>query len=834
MKSTRTGALIVLTITIAAVSAWADPAVTTIQVVQDPAKLAQPWAAIVQKGDFLISDGKTTAAVSASSRTSLSTINYGNLEAAGVILGFVPEGASKRALTQIGAPSVQVAGQTLKMGPVTAQQEGGGIFVRTIYEGADGLKLEVRTRYAFALESRRINIVSEVRNAGRSDVKGLSFGLGANAFQSYSFIPYQGQAFPKLNFRVWQRPDHVLGWYNANPTGRAAGSESSKLGVGQVSRVSYVLLAGTDPSQISERLYKLAEVKSEPAAFALTGFDGLTEVVIKETATGVVFFRTFMDKPAPLTVPLPRGTYTVAANFFPAVVERSFRVDASAAGAGGALGSPAGKPLTLAAPKLGRLRVSIADGKGKPVLGKVMFIGLVPDRSPYFPPQNPVITGRGWEGTKNSVYPLREKLDVTVPAGTYLVTAAHGPEYTRESRVVEVFDGENPALEFRIAKAVGTAGLVSIDPHMHTQNSDGSVLIPERLKSLAAEGIEIAVSADHNFITDYRPDLERLGIGEELAVILGEEITARGGSIHCNAYPVARRENDPKGGAISVADDKPDVLFGLIRTKDPGAIVQINHPRSRGLGYFLTYGLEEKTAAEAKAPFSMNFDVMEIMNGSKFGGANSRSVEDWFHLLNRGYGVRAVGSSDAHGIDGGEPTYSRTYVMYAGPKGGKLDQAAVAKALKEGRSFVSNGPIVIVRGNGGAKLGDTVRAKKGKIELDVRVESAPWIDVSEVRLVVNGERRPPLEMKGGDGKAVRYKGRVGLTIERDAWITVEVRGNGSLYPVVQQRAGGGGSAESAAFPYAMTNPIFFDVDGDGTCAPLWPEKIMIKQAGGAK
>jgi hypothetical protein len=166
-------------------------------------------------------------------------------------------------------------------------------------------------------------------------------------------------------------------------------------------------------------------------------------------------------------------------------------------------------------------------------------------------------------------------------------------------------------------------------------------------------------------------------------------------------------------------------------------------------------------------------------------------------------------------------------VIYAGKKGAGLDQAAVAKAIKEGRSFVSNGPIVNVRANGRGTMGDLVRAKKGKVELDVRVESAPWIDVSEVRLVVNGERREPLKMEGGDGKAVRFHDDVEVTLERDAWITVEVRGKGSLYPVVQQRAGGG-AADNAAFPYAMTNPIFFDVDGDGKFSPVWVEKIKIK------
>ena len=120
-----------------------------------------------------------------------------------------------------------------------------------------------------------------------------------------------------------------------------------------------------------------------------------------------------------------------------------------------------------------------------------------------------------------------------------------------------------------------------------------------------------------------------------------------------------------------------------------------------------------------------------------------------------------------------------------------------------------------------------MRATKGRLELDIRVLGAPWLDVSEVRLIVNGERGEPLPMKGRDGRTIKFRDRVGLTLERDGWIAVEVRGRDSLYPVVQQRSGDG-TAESAAFPYALTNPIFFDVDGNGRSDPVWPEKVDVK------
>jgi hypothetical protein len=799
----------------AAAGAWS--AAVTIQVVQDPAKLAPPLSGFVQKGDFLVTDGKTTAIVAASPRVSASAVDYRNLEAAGYVAAFLPPGGgSARAEVQVGIPSVRVAGKALKLGPASVVQEGAGTLARVLCQGAAGLKLEVVTRIGFAFEAGRITLVSEIRNAGSSAVSDLSFSLGANALQSFNFSPFQATAFPKLNFRVFERPDHALGWFNPNPFEKEKEFLPGRLLPGRVHRVSYSLVAGPGPVDVLKKLYLLAGVKPEQASFEFPNFDGLTEVIVREPASGMVFFRSFMNRPAGLSLPLPRGTYNVRAHFFPAVVEKTIVVDGTAS-----------KPIKLEAPAFGRVKVSVLDPRKKHVLGKVTFIGLAPSFSPYFKPDNPILTGRGWETAKNSVFPMGETVEVLLPAGVYVAASSRGPQYTREARVIEVVGGENEALEFRLEKAVEAAGMLALDTHMHTQYSDGSTSIGERLRSVAAEGLEAIVSTDHNFVSDYRPDLERLGLVKELAVIVGNEVTARTGSIHYNAFPVKIRPDEAKNGAISVEDDTPATLFGLSRTKDPGSLVHLNHPRSRGLGYFLTYDLESETAASAKAPFSMDFDVMEAMNGAKFGGSNRLTIEDWFRFLNRGYPVRVVGSSDAHGIDGGEPGYSRTYVLYHGPKASGLDQSAVIKAIKEGRSFVTNGPLVSVRADGRGGLGDLVKAPKKRVDLEVRVTGAPWLDVSEVRLVVNGERREPLPMKGGDGRTVKFRDRIRLLLESDAWVVVEVRGRPSLYPVIQQRASDG-LAENAAFPYALTNPVFVDVDGNGRYDPVWPEKVVIK------
>ncbi len=101
------------------------------------------------------------------------------------------------------------------------------------------------------------------------------------------------------------------------------------------------------------------------------------------------------------------------------------------------------------------------------------------------------------------------------------------------------------------------------------------------------------------------------------------------------------------------------------------------------------------------------------------------------------------------------------------------------------------------------------------------------MDVSEVRLVVNGERKDVFPVAGPARGPVRFEKTVRLELERDSWIAVEAIGAQSLYPLVQQRSGDG-KPESAARPYALSNPIFVDADRNGRLDPVWPEKIAIR------
>ncbi len=811
----RTPVRAALAVVVIAASAQAAVVIRT---VENPKDLPAPLSDIARAGDLAVFDGGFVAVIGGASRP---VPNYGNypMDARGALIALVPRDRGVRAFARMGMPSVHAAGKTLPVRVESIRPDGTGIVVVAAC-GAEGARLSLRTRFDFsALGTGRVGVSGEVRNDGSAAAKDLEYSLAGNALQSYGFGPFDADMFPSLRFRVYQRPDHVLAWFDAPPPAVPEAKKASDLLPGRSRTASGAAFAGTDLCEVLRRLYASAGVKTTAAELAFKKFEGPLEVVIEHPATGSVFFRVFAALPEPWSVPLPPGTYRVRANLFPGVVERTFQADAAAV--------PSGRMWTIEPPASAPIRVTLRDRNGRPVPGKVAFLGLAPTPSPYFRPEDPIAAGHGWERVKDSVFPEAGGTAVDLPVGSYLAVASRGPEFTREVRVIEAIAGEAQDLAMTIDRAVDSRGLVSLDPHMHTSISDGSTAIPMRLRSLVAEGVDAAVSADHNVVVDFRPDLERLGLGDDLAVIPGEEVTAQSGSIHFNLYPATIRPDRPGNGAIGVEDETPATLFAAGRAADPGAVLQVNHPRVSSLGYFARYDLDAKTAATAKAPFDPGFDVVEVMNGPMPFTSNKEAIEDWFHLLNRGYAVRITGSSDSHTNDGWEPGYSRTYVLQDGPKGRGLDVDALVRAVKTGRSFVSNGPIVRVTAKRGATFGDTVGARGGRADLQVSVSAAPWIDVSEVRLVVNGERRGALPMRGGKGDVLRFRDKVRVAVEKDAWVAIEVLGRKTLHPVLQRPSSDGTTAR-ATLPYALTNPLFIDADGDGTWTPPLPEKIRIE------
>jgi len=793
-----------------------------------PEKFCSHW----EKGDFLIFDGKNLTLIGGAKRRLKDLTNYPEGDAMGSIISFVPAGKKIASNLNIGSPYIRIKRKreyltysSVKPLKETAQKEAIAFEAAVLYEGKEGEKARIRTCYHFSPLEGRIDVTSTITNTGNKKFEDLDYELYFYAFNEYYFSPFHRKKHPDLRFRVYQKKGHYLGWLNMNPLTEEEKSveedEESPpipgtLAPKEVFEVRHILLVDTEHENLLQKIYKIFNVEPEDALIHFKELSGSSlEVIVKDAYSSSTFFRSFLENPFSIKIPLPKGAYTARGNFFPAVCEKLLVV-----------GLEDESSCILQNPPQGKVKVKIKNSQGEFVPGKVSFIGLSPTETPYFKPENPVKSGRSWESYKNSCFPQEEGKEVILPVGTYLITASRGPEYSMDKRAIEILKNEQQELIFRLDRVLKTPNLISVDPHMHTQKSDGRVSIPERIKSVVAEGVEVAVATDHNYIADYFPTLKRLGLNKYLAVIHGNEVTVSG-LIHYNTYALKYRPGEEGNGAIYPVAEEASPLFERSRKKDPKAILQVNHPRSGTLGYFNMYLLDLESAAFARVNFDTSFDLLEVMNGPYYHSSNFWAIEDWLHLLNRGYYFPLIGSSDSHSIDKGEPGYSRTYVMYEGEEGDNLNWDALALSLKKGRSFISNGPLVEFKVNSKYLSGDSFTSSGGKAEIWIRVQSAPWVAVDEVRLIINGDRKFTFPVKTAKEEILKFTKQISLKLKKDSYIAVEVLGKKSLYPILQKYSSKG-LLKDATLPYALTNPVFIDVDGNGKFDPPQPEKIKLR------
>ena len=785
-----------------------------IKVINDEKDLPEKFCSIWSKGDYLIATDKYYAIIGATNRRYYDSLNYPSGSAYGSVLSFVPAGEKLTSDICFGSPVIVLKEKRYypSYDSFKPEEKNGNLEFKLISTfSKNGKKAFIKTNYIFYSDCGRIDIVSEIKNTGDSEFDELDYSLYFNAFHKYYFNPFDEELYPNLNFRVYQKKGYYIARINLNPYSEEP--LPGKLSPGDSYEVKYIVLINEKIDELLKNIYEILNIKSFPVLINFKNYDGkLMEIKIEDVKSSSTFFKSFFENRYFVNTRLPEGAYKIIANFFPAVCEETITVRADAENS-----------CIVEKPSFGTLKIKIENSNGEYEPGKVTFIGLYPTKTPYFEPENPLETKRYYESFKNSCFPPEEGLEIRIPVGTYLVYASRGPEYSIDTKIIEVLEKKYMELIFKIDKIIETPNLVSIDPHMHTLYSDGRVRTEERIKSVIAEGVEVAVATDHNYITDYSPVLKKLGMEKYLTVISGNEVSTSG-VIHFNSYPLEPRTEQENNGAIDPVTEEASVLFKRSREKDPDAIIQVNHPRSGSLGYFNNYELDPEYALYAKKNFDTSFDILEIMNGPVIYGENYQSIKDWFNLLNKGYYFPAVGSSDSHVIDGGEPGYSRTYVFYEEEKELNIDK--IIDSIKKGKSFVTNGPLIDLKVNEKYSFGDLLTDRDGKIDVEIKVMSAPWISVSEVRIIVNGERKIIFPVKGKEREIIKLNERISLNLERDSYIIGEVIGERTLYPVVQQPSGNG-SIEEAVIPYAITNPVFVDIDGNGRFDPLFPQKIEL-------
>lgn len=453
--------------------------------------------------------------------------------------------------------------------------------------------------------------------------------------------------------------------------------------------------------------------------------------------------------------------------------------------------------------------------------------------------------------------------ELPVPPGTYDVFISRGMEFDLYSERITVSAGEHRIISCRIDRVVDTRGYISADLHVHSVNSpDAPVPLIDRILTFMGEGVDVLVSTDHDFITDYRPLIEKIGASLYLTSFPGEELTTFDVG-HFNAYPLRVSESEYQNGALDWAGGRgpnltPQEIFEGLKSMGEieNPVVQVNHPRSIMMGYFTAIQLDTDTLKTHADPtkfrmdvkklemkeddtglFSNIFDAFEIYNS--YGVEITQTLNDYFTFLNIGLKKAAVAVSDTHHWYISEAGVPRSFIYVGEGKDTpqSIDGETFARAIQDMKVVGTNGPFIHSYLQDGQKIyrmGE-LAPFSNNLKLIIEIRMPEWMSVDTLEIFSNTPNtasrngRPvdkypqPLllvRISPSDfvvsNKQKTYTYTYPITASTDAWYVVVVRDDpdfGENYPMVPVLAKGG------ELPFAFTNAFFVDRDGNGTFDP---------------
>jgi hypothetical protein len=111
---------------------------------------------------------------------------------------------------------------------------------------------------------------------------------------------------------------------------------------------------------------------------------------------------------------------------------------------------------------------------------------------------------------------------------------------------------------------------------------------------------------------------------------------------------------------------------------------------------------------------------------------------DWFGMMNHGYYLTPVGSSDSHDVSRFTVGQGRTYIKTSDANASALDVGDAIRNFIEGKVLISLGLLTKVSVNGKYGPGDLCPSKNNSDDVSIEVLGPSWAHAERVSLYVNG------------------------------------------------------------------------------------------------
>lgn len=417
-----------------------------------------------------------------------------------------------------------------------------------------------------------------------------------------------------------------------------------------------------------------------------------------------------------------------------------------------------------------------------------------------------------------------------LPAGRYTLYASRGFEYSVRTQRVVLNPGQKLTLPMPLRREVPTPGLVSCDTHVHTftHSRHGDATEDERMLTLAGEGIELPIATDHDFLVDYTEAAGRMKVRSYFTPVIGCEVTTRKG--HFNVFPVQLGSRVPN----PLIDDWPRLMESIRAT--PGVRVAVlNHPRNVHSGFqpFAPTNFNAVTGENLRGP-EFAFDCIELVNSSALQSDLMLAFRDWFALLNHGYRIFGVGSSDCHDVSRYVVGQGRTYVVCKDDNAGNISVEEACDSFRQGRLFISMGLLTQMTVDDKFNVGDLATGIGELMRVTVTVRGPSWTSADRVELFADGVKIREQQIDAPVSSV--EKARITWIIPKpayDAHLVAVASGppvTGPFWAIPKPYQPTSRVWEPRVL--GSTNPIWVDGDGDGRfTAPRAYAKMIVAKAG---
>ncbi|MCG3196526.1 MAG: CehA/McbA family metallohydrolase [Candidatus Omnitrophica bacterium] len=453
-----------------------------------------------------------------------------------------------------------------------------------------------------------------------------------------------------------------------------------------------------------------------------------------------------------------------------------------------------------------RVLLHSRDELGQPTVARI-HLASVTDGATHGPRRGAPRGCIAYGMASDSFHPPRDGLiELILPKGAHQITVTKGFEYEPWTQRFEVTGNSRAGLpiEVNLTRKWNwpARGWFCGDHHTHLYRHGGSLFTSltwkDILRVARAEGLDFLPFMG----ADRYPDGVRFPDAEGIVAELSEEITEDFWGHVCPIGVPANSRDDPR------FEDGPMHLDRDAAIRGEGGVLCFGHP----------YGpLEEGREFGALASLSSHLPGREFPIDLALGARcavdlltqeGSRNqldlkLRDLYRLWNLGLRPTLSASTDFHVDQGRQPIGAvRTYVH---PK--KRDMQSIARAYREGKTFVTNGPLLDLR-VGGEGPGATVPVAGGAV-VSITCEAASLGPLDRLELVANGQVLRAFMAHGADHLRVSED----TPLAGSAWIAARVTGPECPFFASELEGRPLGQGQ-----FAHTSPVYVLVDGKDVLA----------------